>query len=97
MSGRGRGGGGRGAYFKAKYGGRGGRGGNGQVPNNAVSDHPHQNAGQSHDWSHLQTILESIDSAQYGKFLLDVFPASCFLHPSYLQSSPSTAISFACS
>lgn len=73
MSGRGRGGGGRGAYYKARYGngGRGARGGGSQGANYAVSDQTsssHRNDGQS-GWDQLESTLVSIDGAQYGKLL----------------------------
>lgn len=72
MSGRGRGGGGRGAYYKARYGngGRGGRGGGGGsqiIANDAAFESSRQSSGQSHNWDQLESTLVNIDGAQYGK------------------------------
>lgn len=81
MSGRGRGGGGRGAYYKARYGngGKGGRGGSNHAHNDSLPDQAsssHQNGGQTHDWAHLYDTLVNIDGAQYGKLLLFFFRTS---------------------
>jgi hypothetical protein len=62
---RSRGPGGRGAFYKAKYGGRGGRGGNHHSGSEPAGEAP-RNTGPR-DWDQLQRDLKSIDGQQYGK------------------------------
>ena len=70
IPGRGRGGG-RGAYYKARYGGGGrGRGGRGQSHvDDSQSDGAGSQASRSgpRNWNELQSTLQQIDGNQYGK------------------------------
>ncbi|CAK1367414.1 uncharacterized protein RHO25_012084 [Cercospora beticola] len=78
-SGRGRGGG-RGAYYRALYGGGRGRGGGSRNENQGYDHRPTQHSssqapddrnagsGVEKDWQQLQSDLRSIDSQQYGAY-----------------------------
>lgn len=70
-----RGGGGRGAYFKARYGG-GGRGGSSNASQNGGGSAmngcgPESTpSGSPGDWNALQSTLRSIDNQQYGSLTI---------------------------
>ncbi|KAF2211218.1 hypothetical protein CERZMDRAFT_98535 [Cercospora zeae-maydis SCOH1-5] len=88
-SGRGRGGG-RGAYYRALYGGARGRGGGSrnehQHPSQASDGSNNAGSGVVKDWQQLQSDLQSIDSQQYGAYKR--------LYGRYQHHSPGFVLSF---